>query len=136
MSYSRTTLLQLRFWWKFPVNEFKSSRHTYQVRPLSAEVWDSLRSLGVLKRFRGNSSRNNFKTGGSFPILPHITTNFRSKQSLEPKRVNFHNLINIQIKSNETNDVKRNNNPTHDRLSTKPWNSKILLLTTTLISWL
>ena len=111
MSYSRTTLLQLRFWWKFAVNEFKSSRHTYQVRPLSAEVWDSLRSLGVPKRFRGNSSRNNFKTGGSFPILPHITTKFRSKQSLEPKRVNFHNLINIQIKSDETNEVKRNNNP-------------------------
>ena len=92
------------------MNEFKSSRHTYQVRPLSAEVWDSLRSLGVLKRFRGNSSRNGFKTGGSFPILPHITTNFRSKQSLEPKRVNFYNLINIQIKSDETNEVKRNNN--------------------------
>ena len=30
------------------MNEFKSSRHTYQVRPLSTEAWDSLRSLGVL----------------------------------------------------------------------------------------
>ena len=93
------------------MNEFKSSRHTYQVRPLSTEAWDSLRSLGVLKRFRGKSSRNNVKSGGRFPILPQITTNFRSKQSFELKRVNFHNLINIQIKSDETNEVKRNNNP-------------------------
>ena len=93
------------------MNEFKSFRHTYQVRPLSTEAWDSLRSLGVLKRFRGKSSRNNVKSGGRFPILPQITTNFRSKQSFELKRVNFHNLINIQIKSDETNEVKRNNNP-------------------------
>ena len=128
------------------MNEFKSSRHTYQVRPLSTEACDSLRSLGVLKRFRGKSSRNKVKSGGRFPTLPQITTNFRSKQSFELKRVNFHNLINIQIKSDETNEVKRNNNPvihqvifsysTHDRLSTKPWNSKILPLITTSTLWL
>ena len=75
------------------------------------KLGDSLRSLGVLKRFRGKSSRNNVKSGGRFPILPQTTTNFRSKQSFELKRVNFHNLINIQIKSDETNEVKRNNNP-------------------------
>ena len=52
------------------MNEFKSSRHAYQLRPLSTEAWDSLRSLGVLKRFRGKSSRNDVKSGGRFPILP------------------------------------------------------------------
>ena len=112
--YSRNVLLQLRFWWKTPtLNDFKSLRHFQQsARPLSTEVWSSLRSMGLLKRFRGNNSRNNNKSG-PFPIQSRITTNLKSNKYIstgkESRQANHNNLIEIHFQSDGTTEADYHN---------------------------
>lgn len=104
------TLLNLRFWWKFPevggVSELSqiSRQIKHKLQPFQPETGNILRTMGLLKRFPGCKRRP--ATSLIHRIQPRIssrtnTNNFVSNYS-EPKQVNFHNLINIQFNTSDT----------------------------------
>ena len=77
LRYSRSSLLKLRYWWKIPEScfGFKTSRHVqqqqqHQVKPLCSQTWNTLKSMGLLRRFRGTRKRRN--TSRIFPIQSRI----------------------------------------------------------------
>ena len=110
--YSRSSLLKLRYWWKIPEScfGFKTSRYVqqqqqYQVKPLCSKTWNTLKSMGLLRRFRGTRKRRN--TSRIFPIQSRIATNLEFEyfetRTTEPQRPNSNNLINIQFDTLEDN---------------------------------
>lgn len=102
LKYSRTSLLKLHFWWKIPesCSGFQTSRHIlHTVKPLCPQTWNSLRSMGLLRRFRG--ARLPRPTSCIFPIHSRISTssefgNYVSR-AIQPRWANLHNLNNIQL---------------------------------------
>ena len=79
-----------------------------QVKRLFSQTWNTLKSMGLLRRFRGIRKPQN--TSHIFPIQSMIATNFEFEYSetrtTHPRRANFNNLISIQLDtSKQTRDA-------------------------------
>ena len=109
--------LKLRYWWKIPesLSCFKTSRHVQQqqVKPLCSQTWNIIKTMGLLRRFRGIRKPQN--TSHIFPIQPMIATNFEFEYSetrtTHPRRANFNNLINIQLDTSKDNSGATQSEP-------------------------
>ena len=90
MSYSRKFLLSFRYCWKTSRYQVQSSCNDQHVkssvqvtpRPLSSAVWNSLKSLGILRKFRGNRGGKHLKikkseVSGRRQIEPNYSTSLR-----------------------------------------------------------
>jgi len=73
--YSRKCLLSRCFWWK-GFTSIQTSRHCsikgqhYHQFPLDSTTWDSLKSLGILRQFRGKSgNRSKAKSDGDISTI-------------------------------------------------------------------
>lgn len=90
MSYSRNFLFSLRYCWKTSRYQVQTSHNDQHVkssvrltlRPLSSAVWDSLKSLGILRKFRGNRGGKHLKikkleVSGRRQIEPIYSTSLR-----------------------------------------------------------
>lgn len=106
MSYSRSYLLSLRFWWKsLTPSGFEFCQHSnlkqQTMKPLPEAVWNCLKSTGVLKSTRG--TRGGRMLGRSkinlisAPVSTTFTKiNFDSFNAGEPEQREQNNLMNIQ----------------------------------------
>ena len=74
--YSRNFLLSLPFWWKFPVRcRSKLTRNREgTLKPLSSSVFEALKTVGMLRRFRG-------QRGGQLRTSSRFSTSFPSSKS-------------------------------------------------------
>ena len=73
--YSRNFLLSLRFWWKVPVrcgSQLTCNREG-TLKPLSSSVFEALKTVGILRRFRG-------QRGGQMRSTSRFSTSFFSSK--------------------------------------------------------
>lgn len=85
-SYSRNFVLSRCFWWKSVDSRLQISRHCQNQShrsngfPLNSSTWNTLKSLGLLRRYRGkHSTRDLSENLRQRPIIPWIST-FSSTQ--------------------------------------------------------
>jgi len=75
LNYSRNVLMSLHSWWKVPCH-IQISRHIVQsrqqqVQPLPPKLWSHLKSMGLLRKFRGGHASHS--TGQKRRIKPIIS---------------------------------------------------------------
>ena len=73
--YSRNFLLSLHFWWKVPVrcgSQLTCNREG-TLKPLSSSVFEALKTVGILRRFRG-------QRGGQVRSTSRFSTSFFSSK--------------------------------------------------------
>ena len=84
--YSRNFLLSLRFWWKVPVrcgSQLTCNREG-TLKPLSSSVFEALKTVGILRRFRG-------QRGGQMRSTSRFSTSFfSSKFKVSANAVDLH----------------------------------------------
>ena len=114
MSYLRSQLLSLRFWWKISTNIVSQpsrncNRHV--IKPLAESVWSALKDVGILRRSRGShGGRSRAVLGATDEV---ISTNPGSYETLnkmhkpsEPEPTSLKNQINIQAVASHVASTK------------------------------
>lgn len=107
--YTRNYLFSLAFWWKSTVTGLSNSRSCLQrshQQPLSPSTWSHIKSLGILKSFRGR------RTGRTIPkfntTLPRIlnseefnstttTTTITDPERSDERNMNKSNRIQVRV---------------------------------------
>ena len=102
--YSRNYLFSLAFWWKSAVTGLSNTNSCLQrsrLQPLSPSTWSHIKSLGILRSFRGKPTRRPKPTSNI--ILPGILNDeeFNSTAFTDPERSydrNMNKLNPIQVR--------------------------------------
>jgi len=116
-SYSRNFLLSRCFWWKRSSTCFQNSRHcvfnhhqTSRQFPLDSSTWITLKSLGILRPFRGKRARR-FSSKNQQPqqIKTIISNRSRREINIQVSSPRSSSVVTANINTNQHRGVNKAN---------------------------
>jgi hypothetical protein len=88
LSYSRNVLLSRCLWWKGSV-DFQTSRHClttghrYGQLPLDSSTWNTMKSLGILRQFRGKRGGRSQRKDDGIRLIKSISSRSTRKLNIQ-----------------------------------------------------